>query len=84
MNRDTSIWNYQRALEGKVEIHIWRGASCPWMKSVAVEPGTPVDGDDHDMPEGIVDGFGVYYGGVMQPEELQERLDTLTQAPDHP
>jgi len=54
------------------------------MKSVAVEPGTPVDGDDHDMPEGIVDGFGVYYSGVMQAEELQERLDTLMQAPDHP
>ena len=73
MNREI-ISEYDDALRGEREVHVWRGKPSPWMKTTIVDTGTYVD-PDPGMSEEFVKGTGMYYDGIMPAEEVQDRLD---------
>jgi hypothetical protein len=79
--REQGIQDLDNALEGLLQIHVWRGNLGPWMMTKTVGFGEAVD------PEQVLDGSGftqefidstaMEYDGVMPLDEVEQRLITL-------
>jgi hypothetical protein len=71
--REQGIQDLDNALEGLLQIHVWRGNLGPWMMTKTVGFGEAVD------PEQVLDGSGFTqeYDGVMPLDEVEQRLITL-------
>lgn len=74
--RKQFMFNLEDALEGHLDAHVWRSDVSRWTNIEFTEPGA-------DVPEGSVlsESFkrdiNYVYGGVMSPDEIQERLETM-------
>jgi len=80
--REKALLDLDDALEGFKQIHVWRGKPSPWMHTVAIGFGEPIDDPEQELKKAnltqeFIESTEMYYDGIMPLDEVKQRLDTL-------